>query len=149
YDGPLADNRNELLNTYAFAQDKFQVSRKLTLNLGVRFDRYHSCFPSQANPGTGPFASTAFFATQKYATNYDRHDMAIFSNLVPRLAFVYYLRGNGKTALKARYGRYAENTGTFASNVNPQAIHNTQYNLCNATRTTGCATLPITVAKIA
>src|SRR5262245_33238679 len=61
-DGPLKDSENELLNTYAFAQDKWQIGRKLTLNLGIRFDRYKSWYPSQSNAGTGPFASSAFFS---------------------------------------------------------------------------------------
>ena len=32
------------------------MSRKLTLNVGVRYDRFASFLPEQGNPGTGPFA---------------------------------------------------------------------------------------------
>jgi hypothetical protein len=149
-DGPIPDNgRNELLNTYFFVQDKWSVGRRLTLNLGVRYDRYHSWYPEQGNPGTGPWASAQFFPTSLFKTNYPRQDMPALWSLVPRLAFVYDVRGNGKTAIKGSYGRYGENTGTFADQINPLSAHTAQYNLCNATRTTGCATLPITVAKIA
>jgi hypothetical protein len=148
-DGPLPDSRNELLNTYGFLQDKWQIGRKLTLNLGLRFDRYSSWYPAQGNPGTGPFASTRFFANQLYGTNYPRGEMPVQTSIVPRLAFVYDVFGNTKTALKASYGRYGENTGTFASTINPQGIHSATYSLCNANTTTNCATLPITVANIA
>jgi hypothetical protein len=148
-DGPLLDSRVELLNTYGFLQDKWQIGRKLTLNLGVRFDRYHSWYPEQGNPGTGPWANKQFFPNQLYGTSYARRDMPILSSLVPRVAFVYDMFGNTKTALKASYGRYGENTGTFASTINPQSLHTATYNACNANVTTNCATLPVTVAKIA
>jgi len=149
-DGPLPDNRNELLNTYAFAQDKWTIGRKLTLNLGVRYDRYNSWYPAQGNPGTGPWASNTFFkAPLTFGTNYPQRNMPILWALVPRLAFVYDLRGDTKTALKASYGRYGDNAGTFSSTVNPQATHTATYQLCNPTRTTNCAQLPVTVAATA
>jgi len=146
-DGPLVDNRNELLNTYAFAQDKWQITRKLTFNLGVRFDRYHSWYPEQKNEGTGPWASTTFFPT--FQKTYPRRDMPILSSLVPRLSFVYDVFGNTKTAVKASYGRYGENTGTYASTLNPNAVHTRTYQFCSATRVTNCITgLPVSPAKI-
>jgi hypothetical protein len=146
-DGPLPDERNELLNTYAFAQDKWQIGRKLTLNLGVRFDRYLSWYPAQGNPGTGPWANATYFPTAKFGTNYDRREMPVLTSLVPRLAFVYDVFGNTKTALKASYGRYGDNTGTFADQVNPQALHTATYRACNNTVTANCICLPVTQAK--
>jgi hypothetical protein len=148
-DGPLPDSRNELLNTYGFIQDKWQIGQRLTLNLGLRFDRYHSWYPEQGNPGTGPFASTQFFPNALFQTPYAKKDMPILTSIVPRLAFVYDVFGNTKTAIKASYGRYGDNTGTFASTINPQSLHDADYNLCNANTTTNCATLPITVEKLA
>jgi hypothetical protein len=74
--------------------------------------------------------------------------MPILSSLVPRLAFVYDVFGNTRTALKASYGRYGENTGTFASTINPQSIQTSTYNACNTNVTTNCATLPVTVEKL-
>ena len=40
-------NVNVLKNHALFFQDKFQVTSKLTLNYGVRFDQYHSSYPEQ------------------------------------------------------------------------------------------------------
>jgi Carboxypeptidase regulatory-like domain/TonB dependent receptor-like, beta-barrel len=148
-DGPLPDNRNDLLNTYAFAQDKWQIGRKLTLNLGLRYDRYLSWYPAQGNPGTGPWANSTYFPTATFGTNYERRDMPVLSSLVPRLAFVYDLFGNTKTALKASYGRYGENTGTFSSSVNPQARHTATYSACNPNKTSNCITLPVTQSQFA
>ncbi len=145
-DGPLKDTRNELLNTYAFAQDKWQITRKLTFNMGLRFDRYHSYYPIQKNEGTGPWASTTYFPSFK--NSYDRRDMPILTSVVPRLAFVYDVFGNTRTAVKASYGRYGENTGTYASTLNPNNIHTRTYQLCNVSVVVNCSTLPITPAKI-
>ena len=38
---------NILKNHALFFQDKFQVTSKLTLNYGLRFDQYHSSYPEQ------------------------------------------------------------------------------------------------------
>ena len=38
---------NTLKNHALFFQDKFQVTSKLTLNYGLRFDQYHSSYPEQ------------------------------------------------------------------------------------------------------
>ena len=38
---------NVLKNHALFFQDKFQVTSKLTLNYGIRFDQYHSSYPEQ------------------------------------------------------------------------------------------------------
>ncbi|MBI4473178.1 MAG: hypothetical protein HY646_10945, partial [Acidobacteria bacterium] len=49
----------------------------------------------------------------------------IFNNLVPRIAFVWDIFGNTKTALKASYGRFGENIGVSiasAGNANQTAI---------------------------
>src|SRR5262249_33197412 len=99
--------------------------------------------------GTGPWANTTYFPTAKFKEDYARRDMPVLWSLVPRLAFVYDVFGNTKTALKASYGRYGENTGTFASTVNPQALHTATYNACNSTTTTNCISLPVTEAKFA
>ena len=145
---PLPDNRNELSNIYTFLQDKWSIGRKLTLNLGVRFDRYAAWYPEQGNPGTGPWSNATFFSTTQFKTPYPRRDMPVLSSLVPRLAFVYDVFGTGKTAVKASYGRYGENTGTWGSAVNPLAVRTSDFRACNPTQTTNCATLPVTVAKM-
>jgi hypothetical protein len=49
-----------------------------------------------------------------------------FNHIAPRIGLVYDLKGNGKTLLKANYGRYFFNPGvTLADSVNPNT--STQY----------------------
>ncbi len=106
----------DVLNqNYFFIQDKWQIGKRLTLNLGMRYDHYASYSPAQGNPATGPWV-TLLGADVKFA----KRTFPVFQNLVPRIALVWDVFGNTKTALKAGYGRYGENIGaTLASTGNP------------------------------
>jgi hypothetical protein len=122
YDYPNTTSSGEWYNS-AYFNDRITVSTKLTLNVGVRFDRYSSFLPEQGNPGTGPFATQNIFA-YKGESNYP-----IYSTFVPRVSAVYDLTGEGRIAVRASYGRYvggssgaSANPGPGANDVNPNAI---------------------------
>ena len=132
--------------------DKITLSRKLTLNVGVRMDRYSSFLPEQGNPGTGPFATQNIFAA-KGEDNYP-----IYQTLVPRISAIYDITGEGRVALRASYGRYVggssganANPGPGAADLNPNAIITRTYsnwdgripyvpNAANLTSTSGGGT---------
>ena len=127
-------SHNSLYHNYFFLQDKWQVSNRLTLNLGLRFDRYTSFTPEQGNPGTGPFATKITYPKTHYAS---------FNDVVPRISLVYDVFGDTKTALKASYGRFSDITSVgvaFRGNPNSLPV-TTQY--------TWDGTLPITHELIA
>jgi hypothetical protein len=121
--GPLW-NVNTLKNHALFFQDKFQVTRRLTLNYGLRFDQYHSSYPEQRfglngnqpcvdyhDCDVGPFAVRTITPAR---------DVVTFNTLVPRVALIYDLFGNSKTALKASWGRFSTNpAANLAALVNP------------------------------
>jgi Carboxypeptidase regulatory-like domain len=122
YDYPNITASGEWYNS-AYINDRITVSPKLTLNVGVRFDRYSSFLPEQGNPGTGPFATTNIFA-YRGEDNYP-----IYQTFVPRISAVYDLTGQGRVALRGSYGRYvggssgaSANPGPGADDVNPNAI---------------------------
>jgi len=122
YDYPNTTASGEWYNS-AYFNDKITVSPKLTLNVGVRFDRYSSFLPEQGNPGTGPFATKNLFGYQ------GEENYPIYATLVPRVSAVYDLTGEGRVALRGSYGRYvggssgaSANPGPGASDVNPNAI---------------------------
>ena len=127
YDYPNTTASGEWYNS-AYFNDKITLSRKFTLNVGVRYDRYSSFLPEQGNPGTGPFATPNIFPYQG-ESNYP-----IYSTFVPRVSAVYDLTGEGRVALRASYGRYvggssgaSANPGPGATDVNPNAIITTTY----------------------
>ena len=122
YDYPNTTASGEWYNS-AYVNDRITVSNKLTLNVGVRFDRYSSFLPEQGNPGTGPFATKNIFE-YKGENNYP-----IYQTLVPRVSAVYDLTGQGRLAVRGSYGRYvggssgaSASPGPGAEDVNPNAI---------------------------
>jgi len=106
--------------TGLYINDKITLSRKLTVNAGVRYDRYSSALPQQGNPGVGPFSVKNVYPA--------RHDFPVYNTAVPRFSFVYDVEGNGKLALKASYGRYVGSGGPGGSSVNPNSTTTCTYN---------------------
>jgi len=111
YSTPLVAE-NGLRTTSAFVNDAWSI-RRLTLNLGLRYDRYRVFLPEQNKPA-GPFSEAASFAAVP--------EVKGFNNLAPRLGATYDLAGDGKTVVKAAFGRYYFNPGVnLADAVNPNA----------------------------
>jgi len=103
------------LRTYGvFVHDTWRASDKLTLNLGVRLDRYRAYSPEQSHP------VSRFNPTEQTFAAVDNY---ISWNLpAPRLGMTYDLMGNGRTVLKANYGSYWWNPGAdFVFNISPNA----------------------------
>jgi hypothetical protein len=106
-----SDAENGLRTTSAFMTDTWTIDR-LTLTVGARLDRYRVYLPEQSHP------AGRFFPT---AQTFDAVDEVItFNHIVPRLGAVYDLMDDGKTVLKANFGRFYFNPGVnLADSVNP------------------------------
>jgi len=102
-----------------YAQDSWTVKRA-TINAGLRFDYFANSFPEQhLGPGLFvPDRNVTFQPTDFYS----------LKDLTPRVGVAYDLFGNGKTALKAHWGKYVQ--GLSAGTGNPVGNLST-----NATRT--------------
>ena len=88
------------------------------MNLGLRYDRYRVFLPEQERPASRFSVEARSFAAVD--------DVKTFNHLAPRIGLVFDLAGNGRTLLKANYGRYYFNPGvTLADSVNPNT--STQY----------------------
>lgn len=131
FEYPNNTNAGVLFNSW-FANDSIAIGRRLTVNVGLRYDRYASWLPEQGNPGTGPFASERLYQ--------ERRDFPVYSGWSPRLSAVYDITGQGRVALKASYGRYSAAgsgitaaTGPVAANVNPAATLVSTYNRWDGT----------------
>lgn len=100
--------------TGAYVEDQWTLKR-LTLNLGVRFDATHGYAPAQT------VAATAFSA----ATTFPRvNGIPDFNDVTPRIGAVYNVFGNSKTAIKGAIGKYVlgDYTTTTVANTPANAI---------------------------
>jgi len=110
--GSPVDSWNGLRNYGLFVNDTFTRS-KLTLNIGLRYDRYRVFLPAQER-----VASTFFGAL----TIPENSSVISFNHIAPRLGLTYDIQGNGKTIFKANYGRYFFNPGVgLADAINPNS----------------------------
>lgn len=116
-----AVNDNLFLNLGFYAQDQWTL-RKLTLNLGARFDYLHGWNPAQT-ADAGLFVPARAYPETRNLPN--------FKDLSPRLGAAYDLRGDGRTALKVSLGRYVAAIGAQLA----QQFHPANQQVNSASRT--------------
>lgn len=96
----------------AYASDAWQPHNRLTLTLGLRYDRYRLFLPAQEHPAGSPNA-------QQFAAV---SSLADWNALTPRLAAVLDVKGNGKTLVKFSFGRYrVAPNASLGFNSNPNS----------------------------
>jgi hypothetical protein len=96
-----------------YAQDRWTI-RKLTLNIGARYDYFSDYFPAQhLGPG---------LLVPARNIDFPRIPWVKWNDVTPRLSAVYDLFGNGKTAVKVSLNKYMIGfglQGDFGNNANP------------------------------
>ena len=85
----------------AYVNDSWRATDRLTINLGFRFDRHRAFLPAQEHPARQ--SSNRSWARQAFAAENNLIDWNV---VAPRLGVSRDLTGNGRTLLKATYGRY-------------------------------------------
>ena len=85
----------------SFIRDSWTVGRRLTLNLGLRYDHQQAFAPDNCREAALPPSDVIF-----PASCFARVDLPVFNNVAPRLHAAYDLSGDGKTVLKGGWGRY-------------------------------------------
>jgi hypothetical protein len=119
-----------------FLQDAWSVKRRLTLNLGVRYDHFNSYYPAESIAAS-PFYPTQFPAQQFPASG----NLVDWNNVSPRLGVAYDLTGNGTQVIRASYDRYYLMEGTqLVEAVNPDGFSTITYNWNGATNSNGVPT---------
>jgi outer membrane receptor protein involved in Fe transport len=122
YNDHTEQDKMNLLSVYL--QDTWSPTRKLTLTLGLRFENSRGIIPEQNQQSTGYFLPE-FFGTDYPLTNAVTEEFTAltWNNIAPRLAMSYDFAGDGKTVMKASYGRYYEAMiGQYFSTTNPNGF---------------------------
>lgn len=123
------DSHDALKTRSVYIQDTWTLNSRVTLNLGVRYDRYNSYVPEQTGVAGRQFAQI---------------DGPVWNNLGPRLGAVYGLIEN-RTVLKVNFGHYWESPFRAISatlNPNTDSVSTYEWNPVNPVYVNG---LPVFV----
>jgi hypothetical protein len=104
---------NKLDQQDFFVNDTWSKGR-VTMNLGIRWDRYRGWMPEneQIAFAIGPVSVPA--------QTFPEREFFVWNNIGPRLGLTYDLAGDGKTVIKASYGLFWHNPGPGVSaDANP------------------------------
>ncbi|MQA29423.1 MAG: hypothetical protein GEU82_06225 [Luteitalea sp.] len=108
YATPYEEQNRTRADLGIFAQDQWTI-RRLTLNMGLRFDYFNGHVPAQSVPASPFVPERTFDAVSGVPRWFD---------LEPRLGGSYDLFGDGRTALKASFGRYVGKQGVVIARAN-------------------------------
>ena len=122
---------NSMWHHGVFVTDQWELTSRITANVGVRWDYYTSYYPDEEILD-GPFRGY-FYAGEPLPNGHTRprtpyadtmvipavHDIRTHSSFAPRVGFAWDLFGTGKTVAKFNWGRFYQNTGLASAGINP------------------------------
>ncbi|HEV2385742.1 MAG TPA: TonB-dependent receptor [Candidatus Acidoferrales bacterium] len=112
YNTPIKQQTNLFTTNGLYVTDSWTVLRRLTLNLGLRWERIIGTVPHETSPA-GTFVPARDIAEIDNVPN--------FKNLTPRFGLAWDVTGLGKTVIKAGASRYMQGVaaGDLTVAVNP------------------------------
>ena len=105
-----------------FIKDTWRMNDRLTLNLGVRYDRQRSFLKEQT------FAGSTEWPTIFPAATFSGIEVQQWNRVLPRVGGAYDLTGDGKTLLKGTFGVFGYVVGdSFAGRYNVNSAATAQF----------------------
>jgi hypothetical protein len=108
--GNPSDTTAGLWNEGFYLTDQWRLNNYLSVNLGVRFDRYQNFLSEQRHEADRFFPETVVFPAVD--------NVRLWNLAAPRFGVSYNVTGDGKTVIKANWGKFWNNPGTASSNPN-------------------------------
>lgn len=101
-----------------YLKDSWAVSGRLTVNAGLRWDRFNSYMEAQTKE-QGTFGTSG---------SYPAFDVLKWTSVAPRIGVAYDLSGSGRSVLKGSYGLFNHSMGdAFANTYNANSVISTTY----------------------
>ncbi len=126
---PVPTNKTRLNEGGAYIMDTWRLTRRLTLNVGLRIDSIHAFNPPQSKPAGDygpPWSATAPFVG--VAASFGTVDAGSWISPAPRAGLAWDMFGDGKTLLKLSYGLYHYTPGDdYAVTFNQNAAQFSTY----------------------
>ncbi len=107
--------KNYFRDTSFYVQDTWTIARRLTLDIGLRYDHFNTYYPTQAtDPGV---TFPQLFPQVTYPASGNLVD---WNTVSPRIGLAFDVTGKGDSVVRFSYGRYYKMQGTgLAENTNP------------------------------
>jgi len=114
-----ATQKNYFRDTSFYLQDTWTLKRRLTLNLGMRYDRFTTYYPSQTTNSNLTFPQL-FKADYTFPASGNLVD---WNTVSPRIGVAFDPTGKGNSVLRFGYGIYYIMQGTgLAETANPNGL---------------------------
>ena len=114
FDTPFTE-KTYFRDTSAYVQDAWTLKRRFTLNLGLRYDRFASFYPTQSTDPNLTFPD--LFPPTKFAGS---GNLVEWNTVSPRIGLAVDVTGKGTSVLRLSYGRFYKMEGTgLVETVNP------------------------------
>jgi hypothetical protein len=112
--------KNYFRDTSVYLQDTWTLKRRVTLNLGMRYDRFTTYYPAQHNDPNQTFP--LLFPLPPSATQASGN-LVDWNTVSPRIGVAFDLTGKGNSVLRFAYGIYYIMQGTgLAETANPVGL---------------------------
>jgi hypothetical protein len=115
--------KNYFRDTSFFLQDTWNIKRRLTLNVGLRYDNFHTYYPVQKSNPNETFSQLFPITTFGASGN-----LVDWNNVSPRIGVAYDPTGKGSSVIRFGYGMYYIMQGTgLAETANPVGLSGKYY----------------------
>jgi len=115
-----ATQKNYFRDTSLYLQDTWTVTRRITLDLGMRYDRFNTYYPAQKNDPNQTFPQLFPLTPAEMQASGNLVD---WNTVSPRLGLAFDVTGKGDSVVRLSYGRYYIMQGTgLAETVNPVGL---------------------------